>query len=72
MARNPKAARWLGKSVGKRFLLTAAVPSGNVSNQHFELKPLSGVLDWMRLMTDHHRREACRPGRPSLPSPDGG
>jgi chitinase len=40
----------LGKANGHTYLLTAAVPASPKLADHFELKELSDVLDWMNLM----------------------
>ncbi|HTP07642.1 MAG TPA: glycoside hydrolase family 18 protein [Anaerolineae bacterium] len=45
----------LGKQNGHTYLLTAAVPASPSLADHFELKELSGILDWMNLMAyDFH------------------
>jgi len=45
----------LGKQNGHTYLLTAAVPASLKLADHFELKELSDVLDWMNLMAyDFH------------------
>ena len=45
----------LGKQNGHKYLLTAAMPASPSLADHFELKELSEVLDWMNLMAyDFH------------------
>lgn len=45
----------LGRQSGHTYLLTAAVPASPSLAEHFELKELSEVLDWLNLMAyDFH------------------
>jgi chitinase len=45
----------LGKQNGREYLLTAAVPASPALADHFEVKELSEVLDWMNIMAyDFH------------------
>ena len=45
----------LGKQNGQAYLLTAAVPAGPGFIQHYEMKEVSKVVDWLNLMTyDFH------------------
>ena len=39
-----------GNTVGKHFLLTAAIPPGNEANDRYEIANVSQSLDWMNLM----------------------
>jgi chitinase len=45
----------LGSQTGKHYLLTAALPAGNVNSQQFELADVSRTVDWINLLTfDFH------------------
>lgn len=39
-----------GKGTGKHYLLTAAMPAGNVGNAHYELAKVGATLDWLNVM----------------------
>jgi chitinase len=40
-----------GETRNKRYLLTAALPAGNVANSRYELASVGQTLDWINLMT---------------------
>lgn len=40
-----------GEIRGKHFLLTAALPAGNVANSRYELSNVAAILDWINVMT---------------------
>jgi chitinase len=45
----------LGAQTGKHYLLTAALPAGNVNSRQFELADVSRTVDWINLLTfDFH------------------
>ena len=39
-----------GKTTGKHYLLTAAMPAGNVGDTHYELAKVGATLDWLNVM----------------------
>ena len=45
-----KQLKAYGNGTGKHYLLTAAMPAGNVGNTHYELAKVGATLDWLNLM----------------------
>ncbi|MGY0230292.1 glycoside hydrolase family 18 protein [Longispora urticae] len=41
----------VGKSTGKHYLLTAALPATSKSTKYFELSKVAKILDWVNVMT---------------------